>query len=70
MLLPSDMHAEIFGRLSPILCVNETLLESVFTMGVEEAFLVIAPCLKLYADYARRYQTTLVLLEVCFVHFY
>ncbi|TPP56328.1 putative Guanine-nucleotide-exchange-factor [Fasciola gigantica] len=64
VLLPPDMHAEIFGRLSPILCVNETLLESVLTMGIEEAFLIIAPCLKLYADYARRYQTTLVLLEI------
>ncbi|THD24917.1 putative Guanine-nucleotide-exchange-factor [Fasciola hepatica] len=65
VLLPPDMHAEIFGRLSPILCVNETLLESVLTMGIEEAFLIIAPCLKLYADYARRYQTTIVLLETC-----
>ncbi|KAF6775951.1 hypothetical protein AHF37_07231 [Paragonimus kellicotti] len=64
-LLPDDMHAEIFGRLKPILCVNETLLESILTLGIEEAFLMVAPCLKLYADYARRYQTTLVLLETC-----
>ncbi|KAF5397900.1 hypothetical protein PHET_08967 [Paragonimus heterotremus] len=64
-LLPDDMHAEIFGRLKPILSVNETLLESILTLGIEEAFLMVTPCLKLYADYARRYQTTLVLLETC-----
>ncbi|TGZ61565.1 hypothetical protein CRM22_007922 [Opisthorchis felineus] len=64
-LLPSSMHGEIFGRLQPILSVSETLLESILTMGIDEAFLLIAPCLKLYADYSRRYQTVLVLLETC-----
>ncbi|XP_018644893.1 guanine-nucleotide-exchange-factor, putative [Schistosoma mansoni] len=62
--LPDDMHSEIFGRLVPILSVNETLLESVLTVGVEKAFLKISPCLKLYADYASRYQTNVVFMEV------
>nr|CAH8826876.1 unnamed protein product [Trichobilharzia regenti] len=63
--LPEDIHAEIFGRLVPILNVNETLLESLLTVGVEKAFLKISPCLKLYADYARRYQTNVVFMETC-----
>ncbi|CAH8472488.1 unnamed protein product [Schistosoma rodhaini] len=63
--LPDDMHSEIFGRLVPILSVNETLLESVLTVGVEKAFLKISPCLKLYADYASRYQTNVVFMETC-----
>ncbi|RTG89023.1 uncharacterized protein DC041_0003653 [Schistosoma bovis] len=71
--LPEDIHSEIFGRLVPILSVNETLLESVLTVGVEKAFLKISPCLKLYADYANRYQTNVVFMEascsVCVVLF-
>ncbi|CAH8461335.1 unnamed protein product [Schistosoma mattheei] len=63
--LPEDIHSEIFGRLVPILSVNETLLESVLTVGVEKAFLKISPCLKLYADYANRYQTNVVFMETC-----
>lgn len=61
MLLPLDVHAEIFGRLSLILCVRQRLPESAFTIRLEETFLVLPSCLKCYADCARRYQRTLVL---------
>ncbi|CAH8451242.1 unnamed protein product [Dicrocoelium dendriticum] len=64
-LLPGELHSEVFGFISPIINVNETLLESILTLGIEEAFLTLAPCLKLYADYARRYQSILVILETC-----
>ena len=70
-LLPKSKFSSVFGDIEPLYNLNRTLYEEILSQdnqgNVGNAFLKIAPYLKLYSTYAHDYEIALKLLQVCLV---
>ena len=58
-LLPDDVLNVIFSNIEAIQNVNRELLVHMETMGIGDAFLALAPFLKLYSTYANNFEKAL-----------
>ncbi|XP_028411473.1 FYVE, RhoGEF and PH domain-containing protein 4-like [Dendronephthya gigantea] len=58
-ILPDQIHNEIFSNIEAIQNVNRELLVHMETMGIGDAFLALAPFLRLYSTYANNFEKAL-----------
>lgn len=63
-MLPSGVHTAIFSNLQAILRLNKELYNHLSHMEIGQAFLEMAPFLKLYSHYARHHYQALTILQV------
>lgn len=67
-LLPKSKFSSIFGDIEPLYNLNRTFYEEMLSQenkgNIGNAFLKIAPYLKLYSTYAHDYEIALKLLQV------
>ena len=63
-LIPKNAKSVIFSNVEAIQAVNRELLSHMETQSLGDAFLALAPYLKLYSTYANNFEQACAMLQV------
>ena len=63
-LLPGPDHSLIFENIKSIQAVNQELLVHMEEKGIPQAFIQLAPFLKVYCTYANNFERSMQTLQV------
>lgn len=63
-IVPKSVLNTIFSNIEGIEAINKELLNHMETLGVGDAFLAMAPFIKLYSTYANNFERASNMLQV------
>ena len=66
-ILPKSALSTIFSNVEAIQAVNRELLSHMETLGLGDAFLAMAPYIKLYSTYANNFANAQAALQVKYI---
>ena len=66
-IVPENDIRIMFGDITAIQAINKELLAHMEEMSIGEAFLQLAPYIKLYSTYANNFEKAVDLLQVCII---